>query len=35
MEGQRIDWTEMALNTSEFFFENQMEETGVEFADTR
>ena len=31
-ESQRVDGTEMALDATEFFFEYQVEETGVEFA---
>ncbi len=34
MESQRIDGTEMALDATKFLFEYQMEETGIELADT-
>lgn len=34
VEGQRVDGTEMALDSTEFFFEHQVEETCVEFTYT-
>lgn len=35
VEGQRVDRTEMALDAAKFFFKYQMEETSIEFTDTR